>query len=157
MGSDNLFMSEPGAFPFSSLPGKSHLQEQEPGDGKEESGKHDLIEHGRCGRCHHRQRRTRAITPDLWRDSLTVHRKTPGNQSFIPPSRGTALTHPADLNIPAARLAWASPSAETTQIGRFVGCSLRNIRGAASSEKGSDRARRMCIAANSFFDRTSIS
>jgi hypothetical protein len=37
------------------------------------------MERSRCGRCHHRQRRTCGISPDLWRDSMAVHRETPGN------------------------------------------------------------------------------
>ena len=99
-------------FPVSFLPGRLHFQEQEPGDGEEESGKYGFMERGGGARCHHRQRRTCGITPNLWRDSLAVHGKTAGNPILHSAVQGNGIDasgrsqHPcgkASLGIPFSR------------------------------------------------------
>ena len=75
----NVFTSEPGALPHSSALGKLHFEEQNSCNGEKESSKLKLMQRRRGGRCHHRQRHAREISPNVGGNPLLAHWEPSGN------------------------------------------------------------------------------
>src|SRR5438105_13714898 len=63
--------------PHSSALGELHFEEQKPCNGEKESGKPKVMQRRRRGRCHHKQRHAREISPNVGRDPLLAHWRNP--------------------------------------------------------------------------------
>src|SRR5207248_9886399 len=75
----NVFRSEPGALPRSPALGKLHFEKQKSCNGEKESGKLKVMQRRRRGRCHHRQRHAREISPNVGSDPLLAYWEPSGN------------------------------------------------------------------------------